>query len=269
MHKEGLDAIIEVTGSVEYAAGIVLAAIAAGKHVVLMNAELDGTLGAILKAKADRAGVIITNADGDQPGVMMNLYRFVRGIGVRPVLVGNIKGLHDPYRNPTTQEGFAQRLGAKPSMVTSFADGTKISFEQTIVANAAGMRVAKRGMIGPDFSGGNPDAPLTQVEATVANFAPYLDKADAGLVDYVRWCAPGAGRVRAGNDDSTQKHYLNLYKLDSGRITASTSPIICATSRCRPRWQGRSCSTTPPWWPQTDQNSVSSRLQRSLSAKAS
>ena len=42
---------------------------------------------------------------------MMNLYRFVKGIGVRPVLCGNIKGLHDPYRNPTTQEGFAQQMG--------------------------------------------------------------------------------------------------------------------------------------------------------------
>ena len=30
-------------------------------------------------------------------------------------------------------------------MVTSFADGTKISFEQAIVANATGMTVARRG----------------------------------------------------------------------------------------------------------------------------
>ena len=33
-------------------------------------------------------------------------------------------------------------------MVTSFADGTKISFEQAIVANATGMTVAQRGMRG-------------------------------------------------------------------------------------------------------------------------
>ena len=80
----------------------------------MMNAELDGTLGPILKVKADAAGVVFTNADGDQPGVIMNLYRFVKGIGVTPVLCGNIKGLHDPYRTPTTQAGFARKWGQKP-----------------------------------------------------------------------------------------------------------------------------------------------------------
>src|SRR5690554_464897 len=105
---EGIDAIVEVTGTVEFGAQVVLRAIEHGKHVVMMNAELDSTLGPLLKGKGDRAGVVVTNADGDQPGVIMNLYRFVKGIGVRPVLCGNIKGLHDPYRNPTTQAGFAQ-----------------------------------------------------------------------------------------------------------------------------------------------------------------
>lgn len=214
---EGLDVIIEVTGSVEYAAQAVVAAINAGKHVVHMNAELDGTVGPILKVRAERAGVIYTFSDGDQPGVQMNLYRFVTGLGIKPVLCGNIKGLHDPYRNPTTQEAFAKKWGQKPAMVASFADGTKISFEQAIVANATGMRVARRGMIGPDFSGGNPDAPLTPIEMTVASFAPYLDAAGPGLVDYVVGARPGPGVFVLGTtDDPMQKHYLNLYKLGTG-----------------------------------------------------
>src|SRR6266511_1947238 len=62
------------------------------------------------------AGVVLTNADGDQPGVLMNLYRFGQGIGVEPVLCGNIKGLHDPYRNPTTQAAFARQLQQNPRM---------------------------------------------------------------------------------------------------------------------------------------------------------
>lgn len=214
---DGLDAIIEVTGSVEYAAQAVLAAISAGKHVVHMNAELDGTIGPILKLKADRAGVIYTFSDGDQPGVQMNLYRFVAGLGVKPVLCGNIKGLHDPYRNPTTQESFARKWGQKPAMVASFADGTKISFEQAVVANGTGMQVAQRGMIGPDFSGGNPDAPLTQIEATISKFTPYLDPDAPGLVDYVVGARPGPGIFVLGTTDHpVQKHYLNLYKLGTG-----------------------------------------------------
>ena len=47
--------------------------------------------------------------------------------------MGNVKGLQDPYRNPTTQQGFAERWGQNATMVTSFADGSKISFEQSIV----------------------------------------------------------------------------------------------------------------------------------------
>ena len=109
-----VDVLLDVTGAVEDAIAPVLAAIEHGKHVLLMNPELDGTLGPLFKHKADKAGVVFTDVDGDQPGVIGNLHRFVKGLGVRPVLLGNIKGLQDPYRNPTTQKGFAEKLGAEP-----------------------------------------------------------------------------------------------------------------------------------------------------------
>ncbi len=214
---DGIDVVVEVTGSVDYAAEVVLAAITAGKHVVQMNAELDGTVGPILKQRADAAGVIYSFSDGDQPGVQMNLYRFVRSIGVTPVLCGNIKGLHDPYRNPTTQKPFAERWGQKPAMVASFADGTKISYEQAIVANGTGFKVARRGMIGPDFSGGDPYAPLVPLEETVAAFADHLSAGGPGIVDYVVGARPGPGVFILGtHDDPRQRHFLNLYKLGSG-----------------------------------------------------
>ena len=84
--------------------------------------------------------------DGDEPGLQMNLVRWVQGLGLTPRVIGNVKGLQDPYRNPTTQQGFAEQWGQNPAMVTSFADGSKISFEQTIVANATGFKVLSRGM---------------------------------------------------------------------------------------------------------------------------
>lgn len=213
----GIDIVVEVTGSIEFAAHAVLAAIEAGKHVVHMNAELDGTVGPILKLRADAAGVIYSFSDGDQPGVQMNLFRFVAGIGVKPVLCGNIKGLHDPYRNPETQVAFAARWGQRPAMVASFADGTKISFEQAIVANGTGFRVAKRGMIGPDFSGGDPYAPPVPLEDTIASFEPFLDPDRPGLVDYVVGAKPAPGVFVIGTiADERQRLYLNLYKLGGG-----------------------------------------------------
>jgi predicted homoserine dehydrogenase-like protein len=214
-----IDAIIEVTGAIEFGAHVVLKAIEHGKHVIVMNAELDGTVGPILKHYADKAGVVFTNADGDQPGVTMNLYRFVRGIGVKPVLCGNIKGLQDPYRNPTTQAEFARKWKQKPHMVTSFADGTKISFEQAIVANATGMRVAKRGMFGPTVPAG------TSIKEAV-NWYP-LDAliGGEGIVDYVVGAEPGPGVFVLGmHDHPMQKHYLDLYKLGSGPLYCFYTP---------------------------------------------
>jgi predicted homoserine dehydrogenase-like protein len=216
---EGIDAVIEVTGAVEFGSRVALKAIENGKHVILMNAELDGTLGPILKVYADKAGVVITNADGDQPGVITNLYRFVKGLGIKPVLCGNIKGLHDPYRNPTTQEGFARKWGQNPSMVTSFADGTKISFEQAIVANATGMQVAKRGMFGPSVAAGTP----IQEAAQAFPLETLLN--GPGIVDYVVGAEPAPGVFVLGtHDHPVQKHYLNLYKLGEGPLYCFYTP---------------------------------------------
>lgn len=217
---DGIDAIIEVTGTIEYSLPHVLSAMRHKKHVILMNAELDGTLGPILKVYADKEGVVITNADGDQPGVEMNLFRFVRSIGVKPVLCGNIKGLHDPYRNPTTQEGFAKKWGQQPSMVTSFADGTKISFEQAIVANATGMQVARRGMLGPTVE---PGTPLKDCVHDIYPREVLLN--GPGIVDYVVRAEPGPGVFVLGtHEDPRQKHYLNLYKLGEGPLYLFYTP---------------------------------------------
>ncbi|ALD21273.1 NAD(P)H-dependent oxidoreductase [Hymenobacter sp. DG25A] len=217
---EGIDAIIEVTGAVEHGAHVALEAIGHRKHLILLNAELDGTVGAILKAYADEAGVIYSVSDGDQPGVTLNLVRFVKGLGVKPVLCGNIKGLHDPYRNPTTQEGFARQWGQNPSMVTSFADGSKISFEQACIANATGMRVAQRGMYGPTVPTGTPIS-------KAAEWYPHEQLLDGGpgIVDYVVGAEPGPGVFVLGtHDDPVQQHYLKLYKLGPGPLYCFYTP---------------------------------------------
>lgn len=216
---EGIDVVVEATGSFEFAAQAVSAAIDGGKHVVLVNAELDATVGPVLKAHADEMGLCYTAADGDQPGVTMNLVRHVRGLGLRVVLCGNIKGLQDRYRTPDTQRGFASQWGLNVNMVTSFADGTKISFEQTVIANGTGMGVAARGMIGLDYSKGDLAKPLVSVEDTVADFAPYIDLDGPGIVDFVVGARPGPGVfVIATTDDAAAKKHLAYMKMGQGPL---------------------------------------------------
>jgi len=206
-----IDVLVDVTGSVEYGAHVVLEAFKHGKDVVLMNAELDGTIGPILQTYADKHGVILTGCEGDEPGVQMNLYRWVKGLGLTPRLMGNVKGLQDPYRNPTTQKGFAERWGQNAAMVTSFADGTKISFEQSIVANATGFKVRSRGMSrGLPYTG------------DVLKIGEIYDVEElrrlGGAIDYVVGTPLTKVYCLAEHPDPKQQHYLNLYKMGPGPL---------------------------------------------------
>lgn len=210
--RSGLvDVVVEATGSVEFGAHVVLEAFKHGKDVVLMNAEIDATIGPILQVYARKYGVILSACDGDEPGVQMNLYRWVKGLGLIPRVIGNVKGLQDPYRNPTTQKGFAERWQQNPAMVTSFADGTKISCEQAIVANATGFKVRSRGMSrGLEYRG------------DIMQIGKLYDIEEVrelgGIIDYVVGTPLTKVYVLAEHPDPRQQHYLNLYKMGEGPL---------------------------------------------------
>jgi predicted homoserine dehydrogenase-like protein len=209
--SEQIDVVLDVTGSVELGARVALDAFEHGKHVVAMNAEVDATVGPILQVYAARAGVIFSACDGDEPGLQMNLYRWVRGLGLLPRVLGNVKGLQDPYRNPETQKGFAEQWGQNPAMVTSFADGSKISFEQAILANATGFKVRTRGMSrGLPFEG----SPLEL--ATLYDLDEVREL--GGIVDYT--VGPSGVKIfcLAEHPDPKQQHYLELYKIGRGPL---------------------------------------------------
>ena len=208
---EQIDVLVDVTGSVEFGARVVLEAVEHGKHVILMNAELDATLGPILNVYATRAGVMVSACDGDEPGLQMNLVRWVQGIGLTPRVVGNVKGLQDPYRNPETQRGFAEKWHQNPAMVTSFADGSKISFEQTIVANATGFKVRDRGMSrGVKFDGSPLELPSLYDLDEIREIG--------GIIDYTVGPSSVKVFVLAEHPDPKQQHYLSLYKMGDGPL---------------------------------------------------
>jgi predicted homoserine dehydrogenase-like protein len=215
--SEHVDVVVDTTGSVEFGAHVALESFKHGKDVVLMNAEVDATIGPILQTYARKHGVILSACEGDEPGVQMNLVRWVRGLGLTPRVIGNIKGLQDPYRNPTTQRGFAERWGQNPAMVTSFADGSKISFEQAIVANATGFKVRSRGMSrGLEYRG------------DVMKIGELYDidevRSLGGIVDYVVGTPLTKVYVLAEHPDPKQQHYLNLYKMGEGPLYSFFTP---------------------------------------------
>ena len=210
-----IDIIVEVTGSLEPAAKVALDAFHNGKHVVLVNAELDSLLGPILKKKADQAGVVVTNTDGDEPGVAMTLYRYLRSLGLQPVAAGNLKGMVDYYRTPETQRVFAETHGQDARKVTSFADSTKLSMEATVLANATGFPVGKRGMYGPACAH----------VREMAGLLPADKMLGGGIIDYALGAEPHTGAFVIIYEDSPLKRtQLSYYKLGDGPFYVFYTP---------------------------------------------
>ncbi len=212
----GIEAIVEATGEVEFGAGVAVRAIDAGKHLILINAELDSCLGPILKTRADSAGVILTDMAGDQPAVIMDLLDEVRLLGFRPILAGNIKSLLDHKRTPETQKAFAEAHGQRPKMITSFADGTKIAAEMGVVANATGFGVATRGMLGPRAE---------RVEEAPSRFdlEALLERP---IVDYLIGAEPSFGIfVLAYEEDPQTREYMQFYKMGAGPVYTFYRPF--------------------------------------------
>ncbi len=216
-HSKNIDIIVEATGTIEFAAQVVLTAAQHRKPVVLLNAEVDATLGPILKQYADRAGIILSQSDGDQPGVIMNQYRFVKGLGLNPLVAGNIKGFLDQHKNPTDMEAYARNVNQSPEMITCFTDGTKVNLEQASVANATGMGVAQRGM--STYRSNEHIDTLT----SIYDVDQLLNA--GGIVDYVVGPQPGPGiYVFATTDDPMVKDYLNYLKLGKGPLYSFYTP---------------------------------------------
>lgn len=215
--SEEVDIIVEATGAIEYGARVILTAIKHGKPTLMLNPELDATVGPILKQYADRSGVMLSQTDGDQPGVIMNLFRYVKGLGLEPLVCGNIKGFLDEHKTPTDMEEFANNVNQGTRMITNFTDGTKLSFEQASVANATGMGVAKRGM----------SAYRTQKhidELTGLHTVDELRKL-GGIVDFVVGAKPGPGvYVYGATDDPMVKDYLKYLKMGPGPLYSFYTP---------------------------------------------
>ncbi len=213
-----IDVIVEVTGDVGYGADVTMSAIANGKHVILVNAELDATIGPLLHARAEQAGVVVSGCDGDQPGVEMNLYRFVRGLGLTPLVLGNIKGFHDVHRTPATQAEFARQWGQENAFVaTSAADGTKVAVEQVVVANATGMTVPCRGMLGWHHKG--------HVDDLAFRYDINVLREYGGIVDYVIGAKPSPGvYCMAVHEDPRDRQLLEYYKLGPGPLYSFYTP---------------------------------------------
>ncbi len=145
-----IDVVIDATGVPAVGAELGLAAMERGKHLVMMNVEADVTIGAYLKAEADRLGVVYTLGAGDEPSSCMELIEFVSAMGHRIVCAG--KGKNNPLNIDAIPDDYAAEAKARnmnTRMLVEFVDGSKTMVEMAAIANATGLIPDKPGMHGP------------------------------------------------------------------------------------------------------------------------
>jgi predicted homoserine dehydrogenase-like protein len=153
-----IEVIVEATGNP--AAGIrhARAAIAAGKHIVMVNVEADVLAGPLLAKEAQRAGVVYSLAYGDQPALTAEMVDWARATGFRVVAAGKGTKYLPTYHDVTPKDVWshygltadeAQSAGMNPQMFNSFLDGTKSAIEMAAIANATGLEVPTSGLSFP------------------------------------------------------------------------------------------------------------------------
>jgi len=207
----GIDVFTDVTPSPASGAATALAAIEAGRDVVLINIEADVTVGAELKARAREAGVLYSVSSGDEPGCLMELWDFVSTLGYTPIVIG--KGKNNPLdtsATPDTVRGSALKADKDPFQVASYVDGTKTMFEMCCVANATGCRPMQPGMIGPESTQETVSTVFAlEQDGGLARFA--------GAVDFVQGPSMAGGVfVTVRIDDPRIAQDLNYLKVGSG-----------------------------------------------------
>ncbi|MEX1092025.1 MAG: NAD(P)-dependent oxidoreductase [Acidimicrobiia bacterium] len=201
-----IDVAVEATGDVEHGALVALAALSGGIHVVSLNYETDATVGPLLAHFARRQGVVYTGSDGDQPGVMMRLVEYAQGIGLEVKAAVNCKGFLDVHATPETIAPWSERQGTSLKMTTAFTDGTKMNVENCCVANATGLVVDRRGMIGVE----------TTLERALDDFADAMGQ--SGIVDYTLGGDFGSGVfvIATGAHPELAAPYLQYLKMGPG-----------------------------------------------------
>ena len=168
-----VDAVCDATGNPYFGAEFAHTAIANGKHVVVVNIESDVGVGSILRAAAEKNGVVYTEADGDQPSLIKGLCDWCGCLGLGVVTAGKWTTFHPEEFRPEV----ANRVGA------GYWDGSKNQVEMCCVANMTGLPPDVRGMH-------KPTATLREIADILAPRADGGILNRSGVVDAINCATP-------------------------------------------------------------------------------
>ncbi len=155
---DDVEVVIEATGHPEAGIRHALAAIDAGRHIVMVNVEADVLAGPLLAARARERGTVYSMAYGDQPALVAEMVDWARSAGFTVAAAGKGTKYLPLYHGVTPDDVWthygltpeaARAAGMNPQMFNSFLDGTKSAIEMAAIANACGLDVPDDGLAFP------------------------------------------------------------------------------------------------------------------------
>lgn len=206
VHSDRVEVLVDATGVTEVGAQLALETLIAKKHLVLLNVEIDVTIGPLMKKLYDAGNLVYTGSDGDEPAVTTGLFEFAKSMGMKVLVAG--KGKNNKIRleaNPDTAKAEADGKHMSPHMLAAFQDGTKTMAEMTLLSNATGLLPDITGMHGikADLDGTVEQLDLKKDGGVLDNF---------GVVEYVDGIAPGVFVIVEGQNKGVANEMNYLLK---------------------------------------------------------
>jgi len=209
IQSSNVEVIVDATGVPEVGANISLEALNSRKHLVLLNVEVDITIGSYMNSLFQSAGLVYSGSAGDEPAAIVELYEFAKTMGMEVVVAG--KGKNNKLKttaNPDTAAAEAKAKNMSPHMLAAFQDGTKTMAEMNLLSNAIGLVPDKVGMHG--------------VVANLDDVAQKLDLKEnggvlnsLGVVEYVNGLAPGVFVIVKSDLEPVDEELRYLLKVDN------------------------------------------------------
>lgn len=202
IHSPEVEVIVDATGVPEVGAKISLETLLARKNLILLNVEIDITIGPLMKKLYDAAGLVYTGSDGDEPAATVQMYEFAKSMGMEVLVAG--KGKNNALKvsaNPDTARAEADSKNMNSHMLAAFQDGTKTMAEMNLLSNAIGFVPDVVGMHGitADLDGAVKNLDVKTNGGILNNY---------GVVEYVDGIAPGIFCIIKGQNEGVQ-HELN------------------------------------------------------------
>ena len=197
-----VDLVVECSGDPIYATVIIEACISAGIPVVTLNTEFHVTTGSYFAGKG-----LLSEAEGDQPGSLARMYDEALYQGFFPWVIGNVKGFYNPTPTESDMRHWAKKQGISLSVVTSATDGTKVQYEQALLANGLGASILQEGFVG---------LPATDLHTAGEKLARQARSNRSPISDYVLFPKSPARIFIVAEHEDEQQSALEYLKMGTG-----------------------------------------------------